>query len=335
MHISEFDYELPSELIAREPVRPRDASRMMIVDRQSNTFSDSKFANLPDLLQCGDVLVINDTRVIKARLYGTLRRRDGTVRAVEVLFANPTATATWEVLCKPGRRIRPGDQVSFGDGAVTATFGEGRDHGLRLLHFETSESIPELLERYGHVPLPPYMQRPDSATDAAEYQTVFASHPGAVAAPTAGLHFTAGVLERLSQRGIEIVHITLHVGIGTFLPVRVDDPRTHQLKPEMFEISEPAANRLRTARTEGRRIIAVGTTSTRTLEYVMHRHGSFIADSGYADLYILPAFKFTAIDGLLTNFHLPRSTLLMLVCAFASQDLIFKAYSHAIEQRYR
>jgi S-adenosylmethionine:tRNA ribosyltransferase-isomerase len=335
MHISEFDYELPLELIAREPVRPRDASRMMIIDRQANTFSDSVFVDLPNVLRSDDVLVINDTRVIKARMSGQLQRSTGTTRQVEVLFANPISETVWEVLCKPGRRIRPGDRVDLAGGAAVGRFGELRQHGLRLLDVTSEISVPELLERSGHVPLPPYMERSDNPSDATEYQTIFAEQAGAVAAPTAGLHFTPGVLQRLSDKGIEVVHITLHIGIGTFLPVRVDDPHQHQLKPELFHISEDAAEKLRQARRSGRRIIAVGTTSTRTLEDVVRKHGNFYADSGYADMYILPGHQFCAIQGLLTNFHLPRSTLLMLVSAFASRELILHAYRHAIEQRYR
>jgi S-adenosylmethionine:tRNA ribosyltransferase-isomerase len=334
MHISEFDYELPPERIASEPARPRDSSRMMLVDRRADTFTDSVFRNLPDVLRHGDVLVINDTRVLKARLYGRLTRSNGTERQIEVLFANPVTENIWEVLCKPGRRIRNGDRITFGEEA-TGVFGEIREHGLRLLQVECGSNVAALLERFGHIPLPPYIQRPDAHSDVVEYQTVFADRAGAVAAPTAGLHFTPEILDRLARRGIEVVHITLHVGIGTFLPMRVDDPREHRLKPELFHVSEDAAKRLKTARDAGRRVIAVGTTSTRTLEHLVQKHGEIIADSGYADIFVLPGYRFRAIDGLLTNFHLPRSTLLMLVSAFASRELILRAYRHAVEQRYR
>jgi S-adenosylmethionine:tRNA ribosyltransferase-isomerase len=335
MHISEFDYELPPELIAREPVRPRDASRMMIVDRQAGSFSDSLFKNLPNVLRSDDVLVINDTRVIRARIYADLSRSSGRRRQIEVLFTNPVTATIWEVMCKPGKRVRAGDRITFADGAATGTFGEVQDQGLRLLEIESNLSVAELLEQFGHIPLPPYLERSDTHCDSVEYQTIFADHPGAVAAPTAGLHFTPEILGQLRQRGIEVVKITLHVGIATFLPVRVDDPRQHALKPELFQISNDSAQRLYIARRAKRRILAVGTTSTRTLEYVIEKHGDFIADSGHADIFVLPGYRFRAIDGLLTNFHLPRSTLLMLVSAFASRELILRAYSHALAQRYR
>jgi S-adenosylmethionine:tRNA ribosyltransferase-isomerase len=334
MQVSDFDYELPAELIAREPVHPRDASRMMIVDRNANTFKDSMFRDLPAVLRPGDVLVINDTRVIKARLYAELRRANGTQRQIEVLLANPLTTNTWEVLCKPGKHIRPGDVVVLPEGAV-ATFGETRKHGLRVLDFPSNINIADFLERFGHVPLPPYIERMDTASDRVAYQTVFAQECGAVAAPTAGLHFTRDIVEQLSQTGIDVVKVTLHVGIGTFLPIRVEDPEDHELKPERFHISEESARTLQRARQENRRIIAVGTTSTRALEFTVEKNGGFAADAGYADMYILPGYRFRAIDGLLTNFHLPRSTLLMLVSAFASREMILTAYRHAIDQRYR
>jgi S-adenosylmethionine:tRNA ribosyltransferase-isomerase len=333
MHISEFDYTLPPELIASEPIRPRHASRMLVVDRSTGTFVDSSFQKIAEFLRGGDVLVINDTRVVKARLYGVLERATGTSREIEVLFANPVAADAWEVMCKPGKRIRQGDRVVFGGGIAIGTFGELRDEGLRVLR--VSADVMQLMEQFGHVPLPPYIQRMDVASDTTEYQTVFATEPGAIAAPTAGLHFTTEVFAQLKERGIETVSITLHVGVGTFMPVRTDDPAEHRLRPERFNVSEEAAERLNSAKAAGRRIIAVGTTSTRTLEYVMSKHGRFEAASGYADTFILPGYQFRAIDGLLTNFHLPRSTLLMLVCAFASRELIYQAYEHAVQQRYR
>jgi S-adenosylmethionine:tRNA ribosyltransferase-isomerase len=343
MHISEFDYTLPPELIASEPIRPRHSSRMLVVDRSTGTFVDSTFRKIADCLRGGDVLVINDTRVVKARLFGVLERATGTSREIEVLFANPVAADAWEVLCKPGKRIRQGDRVVFGGGVAVGTFGELRDDGLRVLFVSAKRASPmrsvndvlQLMEHFGHVPLPPYIQRKDVASDATDYQTVFATEPGAIAAPTAGLHFTPEVFAELREHGIETVSITLHVGVGTFMPVRTDDPADHRLRPERFNMSEETADRLNAAKAAGRRIIAVGTTSTRTLEYVMSKHGRFESASGYADTFILPGYQFRAIDGLLTNFHLPRSTLLMLVCAFASRELIYRAYEHAVQQRYR
>ncbi len=335
MHISDFDYPLPPELIAREPARPRDSSRMMLVDRTAGAFVDSTFRSLPNVLHPGDVLVINDTRVMRARMYGVLERRTGTTRPIEVLFANPVTSTTWEVLCKPGKRVRPGDRVVFGEGVSIGTFGDTREHGLKLLTVTGTSSVTELLQRFGHLPLPPYMERPARDSDAIAYQTMFAEHSGAVAAPTAGLHFTPEVIEALASRGIDAVGITLHVGIGTFLPVRTEDPREHWLKPEWFNIPEVTAERLNSAKETGNRIIAVGTTSTRTLEDVFSKHGRFHHGSGYAGMYILPGHRFQAIDGLLTNFHLPRSTLLMLVSSFAGRELTLRAYAHAVEKKYR
>jgi S-adenosylmethionine:tRNA ribosyltransferase-isomerase len=333
MHISDFDYELPPELIANEPARPRDASRMMVLDRDSGEWIDSTFRQLPDFLNPSDVLVINDTRVIRARIHGRLERATGTSRDVEVLFAAPVGKDVWEVMVRPGKRVRRGDRIVLAGGKVEGLFGIERNHGLRLLHI--ASHIDQILESHGHVPLPPYIERPDSASDAVEYQTIYASVPGAVAAPTAGLHFTNEMFEKLRGRGIEIVKLTLHVGVGTFIPVRSEDPREHVLKPERFTLTEDAAARLNAARDAGRRLIAVGTTSTRTLEFVMQKHGRFVAASGEADLFILPGYPFKAVDAMVTNFHLPRSTLIMLVAAFSSRENILAAYRHAIHAGYR
>ncbi len=335
MHISDFDYELPPELIAREPVRPRDASRMMVLDRRTGRWIDSAFHKLPEFLRPSDVLVLNDTRVMRARIHGTLERSGGTSRQVEVLFAAPLPDGAWEVMCRPARRIRTGDRIRFAGGEVEGVFGEIRDHGLRLLHLGLSVPIEDFLERHGRVPLPPYIEREDTERDAVEYQTIYANVPGAVAAPTAGLHFTGSLLEAVERRGVEVLKITLHVGVGTFIPVRTEDPQEHVLKPERFEISGTTANRLNAAHSAGRRIIAVGTTTTRTLEYVVQRHGKFVPGKRETDLFILPGYEFQAVAGMLTNFHLPRSTLLMLVSAFASRTIMLDAYRHAVEQRYR
>jgi S-adenosylmethionine:tRNA ribosyltransferase-isomerase len=348
MHTSDFDYELPPELIAREPARPRDSSRMMVLDRRTGDWTDSQFRDLPEFLQPSDVLVLNDTRVIRARAYGRLERSPssrgttrGTTREVEVLFAAPAGDSAWEVLCRPGRRIRSGDRIIFGNDELVGVFGQQRElHGhqelgLRLLHITSSVRIEDFLETHGHIPLPPYMEREDTPADAEEYQTIYAKAPGAVAAPTAGLHFTDTMFDRIRSRGIEILKITLHVGVGTFIPVRSEDPREHILKPERYAIVEQTAARLNAARDEGRRIIAVGTTTTRTLEHINQKHERFRAGAGEADLFILPGYNFHAIGGLLTNFHLPRSTLIMLVSAFASRPAILAAYRHAVAQRYR
>jgi S-adenosylmethionine:tRNA ribosyltransferase-isomerase len=339
MRTSDFDYELPPELIAREPARPRDSSRMMVLDRQTGHWTDSRFLDLPEFLQPSDALVLNDTRVIRARTYGRLERASGTTRDVEILFANPVGGNAWEVLSRRGKRIRSGDRIIFGNGELVGVFGElrePRELGLRLLQLTSStRDFFDFLETHGHVPLPPYIERKDTPADAREYQTIYANVPGAVAAPTAGLHFTGTMFERIRARGIEILKITLHVGVGTFIPVRSENAEGHVLKPERYAIGEQTAERLNAARDEGRRIIAVGTTTTRTLEHIIQKHGRFRADAGEADLFILPGYHFRAIGGLLTNFHLPKSTLIMLVSAFASRPAIIEAYRHAVVSRYR
>jgi S-adenosylmethionine:tRNA ribosyltransferase-isomerase len=335
MNLSDFDYTLPPELIANEPVRPRGASRMLVLDRLTGQYRDSAFLKLAEFLEPSDVLVLNNTRVIRARIYGNLERASGTSRQVEVLFAAPVHETTWEVMCRPGKCVRAGDRIIFGNGDLQGIFfGEVREHGLRLLELNTS-TVEDFLEQHGHIPLPPYIEREDTAADAIEYQTVYARNPGAVAAPTAGLHFTESIFEMLNERGVEILQITLHVGIGTFVPVRTKDPRKHVLKPERYEITGETARLLNAARDAGRRIIAVGTTTTRTLEYVVQTHGRFEAGRGQADLFILPGYEFRAVSAILTNFHLPKSTLLMLVSAFATHAAIQSAYRHALEQRYR
>jgi S-adenosylmethionine:tRNA ribosyltransferase-isomerase len=332
MNISDFDYDLPPELIAREPARPRDASRMMVVDRRSGAWIDSEFRRLPEYLRPSDVLVINDTRVIRARARGRLERGNGSTREVEVLFAAPVTEAAWEVLCRPGRRMSEGDRIVFAS-QIEGIVGESREHGLRVLHMNCP--VAGFLQSHGHVPLPPYIGREDTARDTVEYQTVYAAADGAVAAPTAGLHFTDAIFDGLRAKGIEIVQITLHVGIGTFLPVRAEDPSQHVLKPERFHITAGAASQLNAAREAGRRLVAVGTTTTRTLEYAAHRRGCFVEESGDADIFILPGHRFRAVDAMLTNLHLPKSTLIMLVSAFASRERILQAYRHAVAARYR
>jgi S-adenosylmethionine:tRNA ribosyltransferase-isomerase len=334
MHLSDFDYELPDTLIATEPIRPRDASRMLVLDRHAGNFVDSTFRDLPGFLRSTDVLVLNDTRVIRARIRGELQRSTGTTRQIETLFNRPITGRVWEVMCKPGKRIRAGDRIVFPDGVI-GTFGEIREHGLRVLELETVEPIENFLERHGEIPLPPYIARPETSTDAQDYQTVYSSCSGAIAAPTAGLHFTDSMLERLHQAGVEIVKITLHVGIGTFVPVRSQDPRDHVLQAERFQMTADAAHRLNAARTSGRRLIAVGTTTTRTLEHIVTSSGSFAATQGEAGLFIVPGYEFKVVAGLLTNFHLPKSTLLMLVSAFAGRERILNAYEHAVQNKYR
>ena len=331
MHISDFDYYLPPERIARTPAEPRDASRMMVLDSRRGNIVDASFRNLPDFLRPTDVLVLNDTRVIRARTRARLERRNGSTREMEVFFAEPLGEHVWQVLCKPGRRIRSGDRAIFGRGEFVGIFQESSGD-LHVLELESAES---LLKSYGQMPLPPYIGREPTPADDASYQTVFGLRPGAVAAPTAGLHFTTDVLNAVRSRGIEIATITLHVGIGTFLPVRTERPEEHILRPEVYEVGTLAATMLQTAVREQRRIVAVGTTTTRTLEFLMLRYGRIEPGSGYADIYILPGFEFRIVGALLTNFHLPRSTLLMLAAGFCGRDTILKAYEHAVAASYR
>lgn len=332
MHISDFDYELPPDRIARRPAEPRDSSRMLVIETPSGRFTDSQFRNLPEFLESGDVLVLNDTRVIRARTLARLERRSGTTRTMEVFFAAPLQPNVWQVLCKPGRRIRPGDRAIFGDGEFAGTFQESLGADLHVLELKDAERV---LERFGQIPLPPYIDRAPTEADATSYQTVFAAHPGAVAAPTAGLHFTPEILDALRGRGVQIAPLTLHVGIGTFLPLRTEHPEEHVLHPERFEVTIETADLLRAALAERRRIVAVGTTTTRTLEFLMARYGEVRPGSGQADLYILPGFEFRAVSALLTNFHLPQSTLLMLVSAFAGRTNVLNAYTHAVATGYR
>jgi S-adenosylmethionine:tRNA ribosyltransferase-isomerase len=331
MHLSDFDYDLPPALIARHPVEPRDASRMLVLEA-AGSFTDSHFRNLPEFLRSGDVLVLNDTRVIRARTQAVLERQGGTSRPLEVFFAEPLTATTWRVLCKPGRRIRSGDYAVFGNNESRGVFRGSLDGGLHILELETADLV---LERFGKLPLPPYLEREADAADEAHYQTVFASRPGAVAAPTAGLHFTATMLDVLRKQGVQIVTITLHVGIGTFLPVRTERPEEHVLHPERYEVSQDTASILQKAVRDRRRVFAVGTTTTRTLEYLMLKHGEIVPGAGSTDLYILPGYQFRLVSGLLTNFHLPRSTLLMLVSALAGRENLLAAYRHAVEAKYR
>jgi S-adenosylmethionine:tRNA ribosyltransferase-isomerase len=337
MRLSDFDYELPEELIAQHPVQPRDAARMMVLDSRTGTMEDHLFRDLPGFLGPTDALVLNDTRVIRARMRGVLERARGTSRQIEVFFAEPAGSA-WRVLCRPGRRIEAGDRVLF-PGGVRGVFlrddDASPDGALRLLQFETGNDVAAVLEQFGEIPLPPYINRHADAKDAENYQTVFAGPAGAIAAPTAGLHFTPDVLSSIRSMGTAIVHVTLHVGIGTFLPVRADNPENHVLRPERFEISTESAATLISVRQKGGRITAVGTTVTRTLEYALRRYGGYCACSGETDLFILPGFEFKAIDALLTNFHLPKSTLLMLVAAFVGREQTLAAYRRAVERRYR
>lgn len=347
MHISEFDYELPPELIAQQPLPDRSASKLLVVERSTGRIQDRMFADLPELLAPGDLLVLNNTRVIRARLFG---RREGVhaqrvsprnpaareflTGTVEVLLARRLSEDTWLCLVHPGRKVRVGERLHFADDFEAEVIGRG-EFGERTLLFRWTGDFWERLERHGHVPLPPYIHREDAAADAERYQTIYARQPGSVAAPTAGLHFTRGILDRMRARGMETAEITLDVGLGTFQPVRVANIEAHRTQAEPYEITSEFAAAVNRALDQGRRIVAVGTTSVRVLEHAAIETGRIQAGSGETTLFIYPGFRFRATGALLTNFHLPRSTLLMLVCAFAGHDLTLAAYRHAVERRYR
>jgi len=350
--VSAFDYELPPELIAREPLPERSASRMLRLGRDRETCEDRQFRELPELLRPDDLLVLNNTRVLPARLFG---RRHG-LRALPLSPRNPASRNylqgrvevlltrqlsrepnEWETLVRPGRKIDVGEKIVFGDRELEAEVVARGEFGERRLRFAPAPDFLAAVERLGHVPLPPYLGRPDRATDRERYQTVYAREPGSAAAPTAGLHFTPEVLERLRTRGIEIAEITLHVGLGTFQPVHGERVEEHAMHRESYFISAETAGQLNRARASGRRIVAVGTTTVRNLEYAVAQSeaGGFTGGAGEADLFIYPGFRFRAVGALLTNFHLPRSTLLMLVCAFAGKERVLAAYAHAVRERYR
>ncbi|HKX84683.1 MAG TPA: tRNA preQ1(34) S-adenosylmethionine ribosyltransferase-isomerase QueA [Pyrinomonadaceae bacterium] len=332
MFISEFDFDLPGELIAQHPLAQRESSRMLCVDRSSGAIADDLFDLLPDRLRPGDLLVLNNTKVFPARLSG----QTDTGAHIEIFLIREIGAESWEALAKPLRRLRPGKRIKFGErltGRTVAITAEGRAE----IQFEFEGDLRERIDEVGRTPIPPYIKREEGAIDEDRdrYQTVFAANRGAIAAPTAGLHFTPEVFDRLRRKGIEIAELTLHVGYGTFEPVRVEDLSMHKVMPERYEISDSAAASLNRARAERRRVIAVGTTTTRTLENALQRHHEFKPESGNADLTITPGFEFRAIDGMLTNFHLPKSSLLVLVSTFGGHELIMKAYDHAVRERYR
>lgn len=334
MRISAFDYDLPPDLIAQEPIPERSRSRLLRVDRQSGLLSHHTFVDIGSLLPADCLLVLNDTRVFPARLHG--RKSSGGRIEVLLIHRLPGTGEIWEVLCKGAQSMRVGSRLHF-SAELSALWRMAPSEGRGVLEFFPRTDFTSLLERYGEVPLPPYIKRASGSgsADRERYQTVYARHPGAIAAPTAGLHFTPELLESLRQRGIETALLTLHVGAGTFQPVRVDDVEAHTMEEEEYEISPAVAERIHAAKKSGRKIIAVGTTTTRALESARDENGVLQAGRRRTALFIYPGFRFQVIDGLITNFHLPRSTLLMLVSAFAGRELILKAYAEAVAQRYR
>ena len=331
MRLADFDFDLPRELIADRPAEPRDAARLLAVPA-SGGFADRRIADLPDLLRPGDLLVCNDTKVIPARLTG--RRGDATV---EITLAHDRGGGAWQVFAKGARRLRPGDRIVFAEDLAATVIEKETDGPVTLRFDREGEAFAAALARHGTMPLPPYIKRPkggDSA-DRENYQTMFARAPGAVAAPTAGLHFTPALIDRLTARGIDWATLTLHVGPGTFLPVKTDDPREHKMHGEWGIVSAETAERIRAAKARGGRIVAIGTTSLRLLESAATETGEVMPFAGETRLFILPGYRFKAIDLLLTNFHLPRSTLFMLVAALAGLDRMKAAYAHAIAVGYR
>ena len=330
MKKSDFSYKLPEGLIAQRPSEKRDASRLMVVDPVSGEITHHIFHDIADFLQSGDCLVVNDTRVIPARLYG---KRKDTGGKIEMVLLKETGKNQWEVLVKPGRRAVPGRRFVFGDGILEATVLDIVVDGNRIVEFKFDGIFEEVLDKVGIVPLPPYItEEPD---DYERYQTVYSRAKGSSAAPTAGLHFTEGLLDDISQKGISIAKVTLHIGLGTFRPVKADDIRDHVMHSEYYEISESTADIINRTRRNGKRIISVGTTSTRVLESVADERGVVKAGKGETDIFIYPGYRFKCIDALITNFHLPESTLLMLVSALAGRELILKAYKKAVEKKYR
>ena len=332
MKTSDYDYELPQELIAQTPVEPRDSSRLMVVPPTGGHPQDRVFSDLPELLRPGDLLVFNDSRVIPARLYG--RRTSGAGGKVELLLLRRQAPGTWRALVKPGRRMLAGMEFeilgSGGAEVIRGTVVGEEPEGTRLVRLSSEEGLHEA----GVVPLPPYIHEPLADTE--RYQTVYARVEGSVAAPTAGLHFTPDLLERVRSMGVETAFVTLHVGWDSFRPVKVEDPSAHEMHSEYFEISSDAADAINRAKAEHRRVICIGTTATRLLEQVAATNdGSVDAASGWASIFILPGFRFRVVDALLTNFHLPKSTLMMLTSAFGGRDRILNAYREAVERRYR
>ena len=330
MKTSDFFYELPPERIAQTPIEPRDAARMMVIHRDTGRREDRIFRDLPDFLRPGDVMVINETKVIPARLLG---EKEETRVPVEVLLLRRIDRDTWETLVRPGRRLKKGARVTFGGGLLRAEIGETTDAGGRVVRFLYKGVFEELLDRLGEMPLPPYIHK--KLQDPARYQTIYAKEEGSAAAPTAGLHFTEQVLQRIREKGVGIVPVLLHVGLGTFRPVKTEDVSQHQMHTEYWEVTREAAEQINAARQAGGRVVCIGTTSVRTLETAATEDGAVHPGRGMTGIFITPGVKFKATDVLLTNFHLPESTLLMLVSAFMGREEALAAYREAVEKQYR
>lgn len=330
MKTSDFYFDLPEELIAQEPLADRASSRLLVVDKETENVEHRHFRDIQEYLRAGDCLVINDTRVLPARLFG---ERVGTGARIEILLLVRKSIDTWEVLVRPGKKARPGDKISFGDGKLIAEILETIEGGNRIIRFQYDGVFESILDELGEMPLPPYITH--RLEDKERYQTVYAKHDGSAAAPTAGLHFTPELLEEIQQMGVKIAHVTLHVGLGTFRPVKVENILEHEMHSEYYVVEESQAAIINDARKNGGRIIAVGTTSTRTLESVTDLDGVVHAGSGWTKIFIYPGYTFHAIDGMITNFHLPESTLIMLISALMGKELILRVYQEAVKERYR
>ncbi|MFD2729917.1 tRNA preQ1(34) S-adenosylmethionine ribosyltransferase-isomerase QueA [Enterococcus camelliae] len=327
----DFDFDLPEELIAQTPLTDRASSRLLVLDRETGEMADKHFYEIIDELNPGDALVMNNTRVLPARLYGV---KEETGAHLEILLLNNIHGDTWETLIKPAKRARVGTEITFGDGRLKAVVEEELDHGGRMIRFVYDGIFLEILESLGEMPLPPYIK--ERLEDPERYQTVYAKENGSAAAPTAGLHFTKELLEQIKAKGVHLVYLTLHVGLGTFRPVSVENIADHEMHSEFYRLTEEAAQELNDVRQAGGKIVAVGTTSIRTLETIGTKFdGAIQADSGWTNIFIKPGYQFKIVDAFSTNFHLPKSTLVMLVSAFASRELVLEAYQHAIDEKYR
>jgi S-adenosylmethionine:tRNA ribosyltransferase-isomerase len=330
MKTSDFYYDLPKELIAQTPLEPRDSSRLLVLDREKQTLEHKHFYDIIDYLNEGDLLVANDSRVLPARIYGI---KDETGAKVEFLLLKQVANNRWETLCKPGKKAKVGTKFSFGNGILRATVVDVKDDGNRIVDFDCEENFFTTLDKIGQMPLPPYITA--ELKDKERYQTVYSHELGSAAAPTAGLHFTTELMDRIKAKGVKIAYVTLHVGLGTFRPVKVDDVTKHKMHSEHYEVPEETAKLINETKKNGGRVIAVGTTSCRTLESVAAMYGEIKPCEGFTDIFIYPGFEFKVLDGLITNFHLPESTLIMLVSAFAGYDFIMNAYKEAVKEKYR
>lgn len=330
MKVEDFDYYLPEELIAQTPLAKRDSSRLLVLDKKTGEYEDKHFYDIVDYLEEGDTLVLNDTKVLPARLIG---EKEETHAVIEVLLLKNIAGDDWECLVKPARRIKVGTTVTFGNGKLKARCIKEMDEGIRHFTFEYSGIFLEVLEELGTMPLPPYIH--EKLADQSRYQTVYAKEVGSAAAPTAGLHFTKELLAKIENKGVHIAYVTLHVGLGTFRPVSVDKIEEHKMHSEYYHMTGEVADLLNKTKKAGHRIIAVGTTSTRTLETIMTKYGKFQECSGWTDIFIYPGYTFKGISALITNFHLPKSTLVMLVSALATRKNILNAYKHAVDEKYR